>query len=120
MAGTSIPKRNQSILERRFIELTLKDAAKNWRNTNNRLHNKYGFDSTLSQSFQVTNTTLTYEHVLKNRFIDMKRVNGKPKKRYPIHNNVVMGYFNAIITDLQIGFTEEAKQMLSGNINLEL
>lgn len=123
MAAPKIPSRNQSILERRLIELTLQETAKDWEKNNNRLYRKYNFDSPdffTSQSFTVTDTTLIYEHLLKTRFIDMKRINGNIKKNYPIHNAQVFGYFFGIIKDLQTGYTQEVQQMLANDINLEL
>lgn len=123
MAASKIPSRNQSILERRFIELTLQETAKDWKKSNARLYRKFNFenpDFTTSQNFTVTDNKLIYGHLIKTRFIDMKRVNGVVKKRYPIHNSQVFGYFFGIIKDLQTGYTQDVQQMLANDINLEL
>lgn len=118
-----LQNRNESILQRRFIELTLNEAASDWEATNQRLFNKFNFksgDIQASQSFVVNDNTLTYEHLIKTRFIDMKRLGGVKKKSFPIHNKVILGYFYQIIKDLRVGYTEAVRSSLNQPINIEM
>lgn len=122
-ATTLLTNRNKSILERRFIYNTLNANAKQWEATSQRLFNSFNFKSNdirSKRSFTVTDDTLEYTHLMKERFIDMKRIQGRTKKQYPIHNKVVMGYFNNIIFQLQVGFTQSVKAQLAQELKIQI
>lgn len=56
--------------------------------------------------------TLTFEHTVQERFLDLKRLrHGSEESRRPrnrqIHNRFVMSMYNAVANDLLYGFTQE-------------
>lgn len=71
-----------------------------------------------NRSIDATDTVLSFEHLAKHRFIDMKRrrtPNGViSKKNYPIHNRILFGYANNIVRRLSFGFTEGTREIMRG------
>jgi len=122
-ATETLKNRNKSILERRYISKTLSTNAKNLEAAQDRLFSKFNFKNnniSSRRSFIVTENTLEFTHLMKERFIDMKRNNGQKKKNYPIHNKIVIGYFNNIIYQLQFGFTQAVKKQVAQELNIEI
>jgi hypothetical protein len=50
----------------------------------------------------------------------MKRIKGKGQKPVPVHNKIIWGHFNNIIFKLAYGFTEDVKQSIARNYQIEL
>ena len=77
-----------------------------------------GFESAEwgDRSFTISDSALTYQHLGRHRFVDMKTRNTKKgkirKKNHPIHNRIVFGHYNNIIRDLKYGFTDAVKEEL--------
>lgn len=61
--------------------------------------------------------TLTFEHTVQERFLDLKRLrHGSEESRRPInrqiHNRFVMSMYNAVANDLLYGFTQEVAERI--------
>lgn len=61
--------------------------------------------------------TLTFEHTVQERFLDLKRLrHGSVESRRPrnrqIHNRFVMSMYNAVANDLLYGFTQEVAERI--------
>lgn len=122
-ATENLQNRNKSIIERRYISNTLKETGDFIESSQDRLFSRFNFkssDISEKRSLTVTNNKLTLLHLAKTRFIDMKRINGRTKKRYPIHNNIVMGYYNGLIRKLHFGFTQEVKAIIAQELKIEI
>lgn len=119
----NLQNRNKSIIERRYISNTLKETGEHIDSSQQRLFNNFNFKSNnirAKRSFIVTDNKLEFKHLLKERFIDMKRINGQNKKRYPIHNNIVMGYFNGLVRKLSFGLTQSVRNTIANHLNIEV
>ena len=61
--------------------------------------------------------TLTFEHTVQERFLDLKRLrhdseeSRRPRNRQ-IHNRFVMSMYNAVANDLLYGFTQEVAERI--------
>lgn len=61
--------------------------------------------------------TLTFEHTVQERFLDLKRLrhgseeSSRPRNRQ-IHNRFVMSMYNAVANDLLYGFTQEVAERI--------
>lgn len=68
------------------------------------------------RSFTVSDSALSYQHLGRHRFVDMKTRNTKQgkkrKKNHPIHNRIIFGHYNNIVRELKYGFTEAVKEEL--------
>lgn len=107
------------ILKGRFITRVLKEQAKEINQAQVKYINTHGFNNAdwiTDRNFTVEKSALHYVHSLKHRFVDMKTRNTKEgkkrKKAHPIHNRIIWGHYNNIITQLSFGFTEAVKQEL--------
>lgn len=108
----------EQILKGRFIQRVLETEAKEMEKgivhvmSSNAFQNK----NWNNISFNVSNTTLTYSHLKKHRFVNMKRVrrNGREikKKHYPVHNQIVFGHYYFILRQLRYGFSEAIRMEL--------
>ena len=61
--------------------------------------------------------TLTFEHTVQERFLDLKRLrHGSEESRRPrnrqIHNRFVMSMYNAVANALLYGFTQEVAERI--------
>lgn len=61
--------------------------------------------------------TLTFEHTVQERFLDLKRLrHGSEESRRPrnrqIHNRFVMSMYSAVANDLLYGFTQEVAERI--------
>ena len=121
-ATETLQNRNKSIIERRYIDNTLKETGDYIDSTQRRLANVFDFknNNINNRSFVVTNNTLQITHQLKERFIDMKRINGRTKKQYPIHNKVIMGYYGSLIRNLSFGLTQDVRNAITNQLNIEI
>ena len=75
-----------------------------------------GFESPSwgDRSFSVSDSVLSYQHLGRHRFVDIKTRNTKQgkkrKKNHPIHNRIIFGHYNNIVRELKYGFTEAIKE----------
>ncbi|KAA2218242.1 hypothetical protein [Maribacter flavus] len=120
-----LEKRNNSrdnlILERRFIRTVLQEEGEDIRKEQTKRMSRSGFKSRelfAQRKIDVTDTVLAFDHLMKHRFIDMKRRRTPDgiikKKNYPIHNRILYGHANNIVRRLRFGFTEETREIMRG------
>lgn len=65
----------------------------------------------MSVSGDDSDGTLTFTHVIYERFLDMKRLGKRKKgKRRKIHNRFTYGMYSTIIRRLMYGFTDEVRK----------
>jgi len=122
MASNKLQSRNKSIIERRYIDNVLRDELENIEQSQNRLFGNFGFQSQdirSKRSFIVTNNIGEFTYLMKERFIDMKRLRGKTKKSYPIHNSVIMSHFSNIINKFHFGLTQDVRNSIANDLNIE-
>ena len=108
------------VLEQRYIRQVLQEEGQNIRKEQTKRMSGAGFSSRelyASRSISVSDTVLTYEHLAKHRFIDMKRRRTKggviKKKNYPIHNRILFGHANNVVRRVSFGFTEDVKAKMA-------
>lgn len=119
----NLSNRNKTILERRYIDQVLEEEGKNILSEQSRLDRKYSFSNRLSsrRNTRVSGGKLVIEHSIIQRFVDMNKINGAPKKRKtPIHNRVIFGHFNNILGKLRFGFTKAIQEQLSSQHKIEI
>lgn len=109
------------ILERRFIRTVLREEGNNILAQQTKKMNRSGFTSRelfADRKIDATDTVLSFDHLMKHRFIDMKRRRTKDgvvnKKNYAIHNRLLYGYANNIVRRLSFGFTESTREIMRG------
>lgn len=109
------------ILERRYIRLVLREEGDAILKEQNRKMSRSGFKSRelfSERAIDATDTILSYEHLAKHRFIDMRRRRTQEgvvkKKNYPIHNRILYGFANNIVRRLSFGFTESTRELMRG------
>ena len=118
----SIPNKNKLIVERRYIDNVLREELDNIEQAQNRQFGNFGFQSQdirSKRTFIVTNNIGEFTYLIKERFIDMKRILGKTKKFYPIHNTIIMGHFSNVINKLHFGLTQDVRNSIANQLNIE-
>lgn len=110
--------RRDTILEGKFITKILQEEGKEINKDIDSKMRRSSFNSTEwnDKKIIVSENTLTYTHLKRHRFIDMKtrasKKGTKRKKNYPIHNKIIFGRINNIIRDLAHGYTDEVIEQL--------
>ncbi|WP_196890358.1 hypothetical protein [Aureivirga marina] len=114
---SKLKDRNKSILERRFIQKTLSDQKSEIVQRQNRAASISDFpqkrEILSSRNISTNSYKLTYRHLLVERFVDMKRLQGRKAINVPIHNRPLLLAYNDIFKNLKYGFTDEIKANLS-------
>ncbi|OBQ56113.1 hypothetical protein JJL45_05130 [Tamlana sp. s12] len=112
-------KVNDDILKNLFIQKQLQEEAQEIDKAQSSLMSSRGFTSPeffSDRNFAVNQTTLTYSHLQKHRFVDMKTRqvnNAKIKKAsHPIHNRIIFGHLNNIIKRMHFGYTQAVKEQM--------
>lgn len=101
------------ILQGRFIKRVLSDTSVDIEHAITDKMNERGFDSDFwdKRTFKVSDSVMTYQHLLQHRFVDMRTRNSsrgkRRKKSHPIHNRIIFGHYNNIVRELLFGYTEE-------------
>ena len=122
-AQEALQNRNKSIIERRYIDDVLQETGDYIKESQNRLFGNFDFKSTPireRRTFIVSNNKLQFTHLLKARFIDMRRLNGRNKKQYPIHNKPVIEFYNSMVNKLHFGLTQDVRNKISNQLNIEI
>ena len=109
------------ILEQRFIRTVLREEGDDMKGEQTKKMSGAGFASRelfTDRKIDVTDTTLSFEHLMKHRFIDMKRRRTSKgvisKKNYPIHNRLLFGCANNMVRRISFGFTESTREIMRG------
>lgn len=106
------------ILKGRFANRVFENTAKDIDVAISRKISDNGFSSPKwgARVFETSSSALTYHHLDRHRFVDMRTRNtpeGKIKKKnYSIHNRIIFGHYNNIVRELSYGFTEAIKEEL--------
>ncbi len=128
-----LDRRNTSagIIEQRFITATLNKTGKDILADSKREQKGFTSAKWNHVTANASDNTLTYEHLPRHRFVDMKTRNasnrtsatkrrlksGKIKKKfYPIHNKVIWSNKRFLVKELSFGFTDAVKKQFE---NLE-
>lgn len=70
--------------------------------------------------YAVSGTNLQFTHALTQRFIDMRRIAGRKHKPIAVHNKVIYKEFNNIIAELKFGFTDDVKNLIANQYNINM
>ena len=112
-----------NILTTKFIERVLNDEAKNIVAAQNKVLNARNSNSKnliiSSRTYQVSQGSLEFTHAMQQRFIDMKRLGGRKKKPVQVHNKILYAHFNNIIASLKFGFTDDVKNLIANEYNIQ-
>lgn len=111
-------------IEDKYIQRILKQEASNIFSAQERILNKFNSSSKKTilekRSFLISGTSLVISHSKLQRFIDMKNVRGRQRKPIPNHNAVIYGHLNSIINRISFGLTDDVRELISNDYNLEL
>lgn len=125
-----LDRRNTStgIIEQRFITSRLNKMGKDILSESKREQKGFTNAKWNNVSLNTSDNTLTYEHLPRHRFVDMKTRNagartsatkrrlktGKIKKKfYPIHNKVIWTNKRFLVKELSFGFTDAVKKQFA-------
>ncbi|KAB8156129.1 hypothetical protein EZY14_002620 [Kordia sp. TARA_039_SRF] len=113
----------QSVISNIYIKQVLNREAENLIQEQRRIvnaGNALGAAVILQkQSYTVANNTLTVTHAKQQRFIDMKVLRGYKRKPIKVHNTPIYNYYNYIINELRFGLTDDIKQMIAQEHNIQ-
>ncbi|UOB16571.1 hypothetical protein [Abyssalbus ytuae] len=117
-------RNNLKVLEQKYIERVLKDESTEINRAQERLISRFNVKKYVPEitqrKFRVVGTRLESTHPIRERFIDMRRTSGVRQRPIPLHNKVIYGHFNNIINKLAYGLTEEIKQTIGQEYNIQL
>jgi hypothetical protein len=123
--GNSTSGNSNSIIEQKYIERILNQDAASIIEDQNRVLARY--NPTTKQNiiskrrFTVKGSNnLEFTHAMGQRFIDMKRIRGQKTKVVPVHNKIIYTHFNNIINQLAFGLTDDVRQMIAKEYNIQL
>ncbi|TXE18632.1 hypothetical protein ES692_06195 [Psychroserpens burtonensis] len=116
---------SNSIIEQKYIERVLSREAASIIEDQNRVlarFNPSGKQSIISKRRYTIkgSTNLEFTHAMSQRFIDMRRLRGQKKTPIPIHNKIIYTHFNNIINQMAFGLTDDIRQMIAKEYNIEL
>lgn len=109
---------SDEILKGRFIKRVFSETAQDIDKAVRKEITTRGFESAEWEDrvFTASDSALTYQHLGRHRFVDIKTRNTpkgkKSKKNHPIHNRIIFGHYNYLIRELKYGFTDAVKEEL--------
>lgn len=124
MSGVEVLKEreNKKIIEAHYIQRVLKESGTNIlraqgitlsRSKGDKLN-----DIKSARRFKVTTNKAEFTHLMRQRFIDMRRIRGTKQKSIPLHNKIIYGEFSTIIRKLAYGFTQDIKNEIAQELNI--
>lgn len=122
-ASTALAKRrNKNIIEQKYIETVLKEAAADIEQLQDERFSSRNISSVIrnARSFSVQNNRLTHKHNIRQRFDDMRRIRSKKSTSTKAHNKVIWGNLNTIIFKLAFGFTQDIRNTIANQYNIEI
>ena len=127
MNNSSLQSRshNNDLIERAFINKILESNAKKLRTAQDRALKSAPDDKRIemvrySRSFNVSNETLTHQHNIQQRFIDMRRTRYGTQKPVKVHNTNLYRHFNYIIFEVKNTLTDALRAQISKELKMEL
>lgn len=122
--GNSRTQSGNSIIQTKFMERILQQEAQNIIQEQNRVISRFKTSQEdlikSKRKFTVSGGNLEFTHAMAQRFIDMKRIRGKKKVSIPIHNTILYSHFNNIINRVAVELTEDFKQLIAQEHNINL
>ncbi|QQV89951.1 hypothetical protein M1M27_gp07 [Cellulophaga phage Ingeline_1] len=122
--STSQTALNNNRINDRYINRVLNEEGSNLIKSQARIASKYNLKDTIPEisrrSFKVSSNNLEVRHALRQRFVDMRKGKGTKKLTAPIHNKIVYSHFNAIINKLAFGLTQDIRNQISNEYNIEI
>lgn len=109
---------SEEILKGRFVKRVFSETSVDIdKSVGSEIRSRGFSDATWGmRSFHSSDSALTYQHLGKHRFVDMKTRNTpkgkKRKKNHAIHNRIIFGHYNNVIRELKYGFTDAVKEEL--------
>lgn len=110
---------SDELLKQKFISRILLEESGDIKTAQTKEMTSKGFQSRKLLSdrhFSVNGNTMTYEHDMIHRFVDMStRTTGAGKRRkiaHPIHNKILFGHANNVVRRLSFEYTSRMKEML--------
>jgi len=120
----AIPTNNAKFIDQQYTNRVLKQEASNIFNAQDRVLARFNSNQKniiqSRRSFTVNSGNLQITHSKLQRFIDMKNIRGLKRKPIPNHNVVIYGHFNNIINKLAFGLTQDVKNAIAGEFNIQL
>ena len=127
MSATDVLKArndNKKFIEGKYIERVLNDESTEIYRAQERLISRFNVTKSIPEitqrKFSVVGTRMEFTHPLRQRFIDMRRIRGGRQRPVPLHNKVIYNHFNRIINKLAYGFTEDIKNAIGKEYNIQL
>lgn len=112
---------HESILKLAFTSQVLQQEGQAILDDQTNIINRFNLVDTknlLSKRFasvQGNNLHISFPHYL--RILDIK---GPSRKAFPLYNKIVMGHYNQIAKILRFSYTEEVRQKLAMELNIEI
>lgn len=117
-------RNRKNIIVSAFIDRTLQDEARRLKADQDRVFansNDRVIDHVKNnRSYTVANNTLTHTHAIQQRFIDMKRIQGRSQKPVQGHNKPIYIHWNSILFRLRYELTESLRATIATNLKIDI
>lgn len=117
-------RNSANFIQGKYIDRVLKEESLNILRAQDRVISRYGVRQKIQEigkrRFTISNGTAIFEHPIRERFIDMKYRAGTKQKPVPIHNKVIYAGFNRMVGQLAFGLTQDVKDLIANEYNVEL
>ena len=121
---STLNRNNADFIEQKYIDRVLKEESSNIMKAQDRIIGRYNIRQQVPEigrrRYTVSNGKAEFTHPIRQRFIDMKYRKGVKQKTIPIHNKIVYGHFSHIVNKLAFGFTQEIKELIANEYNIEM
>lgn len=110
-------------IESRYIQRVLNQEAANIFTSQDRVLSRFDTSQAAliksKRSYKVNGSSLEVTHAMVQRFIDMRNIRGAKRKPIPNHNKVIYTHFNYIINKLAFGLTQDVKNLIAKEYQIE-
>lgn len=115
---------NAKRIEQKYIDRVLQEEATNILRAQDRIISRYRATEKVPElgrrRFSVSGGKAEFTHPLRQRFIDMKYRKGVRQKEIPVHNKIVYAHFNNIINKLAFGLTDDVRELIANELDIQL
>ena len=115
---------NANRIEQKYIDRVLHEEATNIMQAQDRVISRYNVARHVPEitrrRFTVSTGKVTFTHPLRQRFIDMKYRRGVKQDVTPIHNKIIYSHFNKIVRRMAYGFSEDVRELIANEHNIQL
>ncbi|WP_271407265.1 hypothetical protein [Tenacibaculum soleae] len=122
-AALTLAKRsNKRIIEQKYIQQVLQEEAANIQSAQNEIFSNRNIPAIIrkARTFTVSNSVLTHKHNIRQRFDDMSSIYYGKQKSTKAHNKVIWGHFNTMVFKLAYGLTQDVKNQIATQYDIEL